>query len=45
MDASEAHDAIVTRDSHTDVRDGLLRAALYTLRLGPALILLSCAWS
>ena len=40
MEASEASDARVTRESHTDVRDGLLHAALIGLRLGPALILL-----
>ncbi len=40
MGTSETHDAIVNRESRADVRDGLLRAALFSLRLGPALILL-----
>ena len=40
MGTSETHDAIVNRESRADFRDGLLRAALFSLRLGPALILL-----
>jgi len=38
MEASR--EAIATREGHTDVRDGLLNAALLGLRLGPALVLL-----
>jgi ribose transport system permease protein len=40
MEASPRHEAIGTRESRTDVRDGLLHAALIGLRLGPALVLL-----
>jgi len=40
MEASPSHEAIGTRESRTDVRDGLLHAALIGLRLGPALVLL-----
>jgi ribose transport system permease protein len=40
MEASPSHETVGTRESHTDVRDGLLHGALIGLRLGPALILL-----
>jgi ribose transport system permease protein len=40
MEASPSQEAIGARESHTDVRDGLLHAALIGLRLGPALVLL-----
>jgi ribose transport system permease protein len=40
VDLSEAPDALVTRESRSEVRDGMLNVALIGLRLGPALILL-----
>jgi ribose transport system permease protein len=40
MEVSQVQETVVTRDGQAEVRDGLLRAALIALRLGPALILL-----
>jgi ribose transport system permease protein len=39
MEVSEVHETVVTRDGQGEVRDRLLRSALISLRLGPALIL------
>jgi ribose transport system permease protein len=41
MEVSEVQETVLTRDGQVEVRDGLLRAALIALRLGPALILVA----
>ncbi len=41
MEVFGVRETVVTRDGQVEVRDGLLRAALISLRLGPALILLA----